>query len=428
MRGNPPSQYFFDSSPDHNPEDVFRAFDGFADETFVDEPESYHNLIAWVVLPPMHYEGKLVKGILISASIELLIEKRPELCELFHTVATPRYPNIPWSQSADYLMYAYDCPARYDWFYKEYPHRQYQLLIPFEHEADAIHEYYVAPYSLSVEKSIDILCISRLFEQKNLPLVLSAASLYCEKYSCSELNMTIVFGCPINEDFVFLSDGEKDQYLELQKMLLEVHSSLKVTIINHIPYGPELFKLYSQAKVYTVGSLLEGKNRSQREAQFCDTPVVMFEAFNQYIRGNEKIFPDGSGLLAPEFTAESLADTWYQVLQNPEAFKPRKNALKNYGKKNYFNRLLSHLPYYQEEIPDFDGSSAISNLWLDLAIHSNYQLSLHEWIYGNRFDLTYAHGVDAALKLMDQYLDLFDIPVLSSKLRAFAARPTAIPK
>lgn len=428
MKGTAPQQYFFDPSPNHNPEDVFRAFDGFADEVFIDQPEQYHNLIAWVVLPPMHYEGKLVKGIIISASIELLIEKRPEICELFHTVATPRYPNIPWSQSADYVMYAYDCKARYDWFYKEYSHRANQILIPFEHEADSIDEYYVAPQLNSTEKTSDVLCVSRLFEQKNTPLVIQAASIYSRKYNRSEFNLNIVIGTPLDETLSGITDWEKQEYYRLQSAIEEAPSSLNVNIIPHIPYGPELFKMYSQAKLYTVASLMEGKNRSQKEAQFCDTPVVMFEAFNQYIRGEERIFPEGSGLTVPEFDAESMADTWHQVFQNQGEFKPRKNALQNYGKKNYFNRLLASIQYYQEVIPEFNPDSALSDVWLNLAVHSNYQINLHEWLYGCRYDLTYAHGVDAALTLLDHYLDLFDIPVLSTKLRAFTARPTAVPQ
>jgi len=55
-------------------------------------------------------------------------------------------------------------------------------------------------------------------------------------------------------------------------------------------------------------------------------------------------FPDGAGLYAPEFDAESLADTFHQVLQNEAAFRPRRRFLETGGRKNFFQHCLDSFP------------------------------------------------------------------------------------
>lgn len=420
MRGHPLVQYFHNPTTDESYDKIYKNLDGFTYELFEEESEYFNRgLLNWVFLPPLHYEGKLVKGIFISSGPDLLLTRLPEITQLFHVVAASRCHSIPWSTSADMLTSTYDNPHRVEWFYKTYPHRRHQIIAPFEHETDNLNEYIVAPPSLEIERDIDVLCVSRLFEQKNIPIVIQAAIEYVKKYNPEKFKLVHVVGTLIDDALV---DSEKEVYRQLQAQISELPSNLTIETIPYLHYGLEMSTCYRRAKVFTVASLLEGKCRSVREAMYCDTPVVMFQAFNQYARGREALFPDGAGLAAPEFTAMSLADTWHQVFQECGTFKPRKRALECYGRKKYFNKLLSYFSYYQTAVPEWDKKNAYSNVWLNLAIHANYQVSLYDFIYGRCPDLSDAFGLDLALILLEKYLDQFGVPICSKKTQVFSKK------
>jgi glycosyltransferase involved in cell wall biosynthesis len=428
MKGYPPEKYYSDPCSTYNPHEMYRIMDEFTQENFSDQPKNYEEMQSWVLLPPMHYEGKLLKGLLVSSSMELLLDKRPETSELFYTVTSPRCQGIPWSESSDILLYTYDNPDRKQWFYETYPHRHSQVLLPFEHEVDFINEAHVRPSWAYVDRDIDLMCVSRLFPQKHGWMIIEAASTYVRKYQPDKpFHMVFVIGSEFDEQFKGISENEATEFKKMQAAILAAPDNMTVELIQRCDHAT-LIELYSHSKLYCMGSLIEGKNRSQREAMYCNTPVVLFDKMNQYIRGPEPLIPKDAGLTAPEFTIDSLADTFHQVYAHYDRFSPRKAALSVYGRKRYFNAMVQGVPDYVNDIPDLLEVDPYDNLWLDLAIHANYQLSLHDFLYTRHFEHGYAHGLEASLKLVDKSLELFDVPILSNATRYQARiKPTSAP-
>jgi hypothetical protein len=153
-----------------------------------------------------------------------------------------------------------------------------------------------------------------------------------------------------------------------------------------------------------MGSLLDGKNNSIAEAMSCNTPVICFQTFNQYPRGQDQIFPQGSGLLS-KFDPESLADTLHTAFDNLTTFKPRLNYLKYQGRKHFFNTCLDYFSDYSSRIPDYEKGEAYHNLWLDLAIQHNYQISLHDFLYG-RSQRSQIQGLVNIYKTINQWIKI----------------------
>jgi hypothetical protein len=81
-------------------------------------------------------------------------------------------------------------------------------------------------------------------------------------------------------------------------------------------------------------------------------------------------------------------------LENQTEFKPRYQYLKHCGRKNFFNTCIDSFPYYQHNIPDYKPGDAINNLWLDLAVQQNYQVSLNSFLYGGS-PLSHIRGTNA---------------------------------
>ena len=114
----------------------------------------------------------------------------------------------------------------------------------------------------------------------------------------------------------------------------------------------------------------------------CNTPVIVFKDLSKYTRGNDNAFPEGAGLYVPRFTSKSMCDTIYKALSNLDKFTPRRSYLTYNGRKNFLNRCIDSIPYYRENLPEYEPGKAMENLWLDLAMQENYQLSLNDFLYG----------------------------------------------
>lgn len=381
-------------------EEIYRDMDGSTAELGIEQPELHSHLEAWVVIPPVYYEGVFLKGLLASDSMDLLLHLKPEARDLFVTMAFPRWAGHPWSIQADVVQCGYDNPQRMNWFYEAYPHRSHQILVPYEHEIDSMNEYDVAPSWAYFERDIDVLVVSRLSVQKNVPLLVEAALLYAKTYNRPDFNMVIITGHPFDD-----TEEHRIEYEKIQALLLG--SNVTVKLIPHVPHGKELFDYYSHSKLFALGSLLEGKCRALREALYCNTPVVCFEAFNQYARGEDKPFPDGAGLMVPEFTAQSVAETWFKVHQNQESFYPRKTMLKNNGRLQYVSRLISEIPYFIENLPELNFETPEETLWLDLAVQANYQMSFYDYVYKGRGDYSHAISPEKVLFMLSVYFEQF---------------------
>jgi len=312
-----------------------------------------------------------------------------------------------------------------------------------------------------VPKEYDVICVSRMHDLKNLPMIASALKVHRQKYR--PIRMVLIVGKAFDVNFKGLTAGELTELRKIEAILQHPRDYLE--FVPQARYGDELAGYYSRSKLCVLGSLLEGKNRAIFEALSCNTPVVCFRQFNQYARGggpdatrrespdaetadrgspghtsdlppsdsgvgrpapDEKTgggasaavhspeelgkagamvhaFPDGAGLYAPEFDAESLADTFHQVLQNEKAFRPRRRFLETGGRKNFFQRCVDSFPYCAMALQDCVRGQHVGNLWLDLAVQANYQLSLIDFLYDRNHRLSHVRG----LKSIDEMLKFY---------------------
>ncbi len=393
-------QYVSNPNIDKPIEEIYADLDAYTYEIYENEPHRFDAVSFYVVLPPLWYEGQFIKGFYYSESVDLLNHILPDLSQYFFSLANAMGCAYPWSKTADVYSCMYQNPARENWFRQMNPDRGNKTLIPCQ-DADFLNEYLIAPRSVD-RKDIDVLCVARISDEKNMPMIAQALKVYRQKYPDPKIMMTWIMG-----DQSFNSQNLNNLSLHKQQEWQKIESILGnpfdyIQVVPYVDYYQDISYYYSRAKVYVLGSLLEGKNRSLCEAMSCNIPVICFREFNQYARGQDSIFPEGAGLYA-QFEPESLADTIHTVLQNQTAFKPRLQYLKYRGRKNFFNRCLYSLPDYQAMVPDYIPGQAFNNLWLDLAVQQNYQMSLDDFLYG-RSPKSHIRGLVKIYKGLKEWL------------------------
>ncbi len=372
VKGNYPYEYFANPNINKPIEEIWKDIDAFSMEVFPDEVKQ-STLIDFIIpLPPLQYEGKTSKGIFLSQGVDYIYECYPEIGEIFLSAAYSMWTSYPWSKHADTYCVCYDNPQREKWFKKNNPDRADKILLPLQ-DADFTNEYVTSPV-WNTPKDIDVLCVARLSELKNLNVFARAIKIYHQKYG-KKLNAVLITGSDGSLDF------EKEEMRKIQQELGVIEDYLE--IIDHVGFG-EIAKYYTGSKLVVLPSLLEGKNRVIQEAMSCNTAVVAFKDLNQYSRGNSPIFPGGTdaGLLVPEFSAESLADTIHWGIINNASFKPRRAYLKYNGRLNFINKLIDSIPYFRENLPEYTPGAIEKNAWVDLAMQDNYQLSFMDFLYG----------------------------------------------
>jgi len=390
-------------------EQIYADVDAFTMEYFEDEPDFHDRIDFVVVLPPLGYEGKFVKGIFFSQGTDFLHKLYPHLGKLFHSIGNAQWGAIPWSQASDGLFSLYDNPDRERWFRQTYPERASKTIVPLQ-DADHTNEYSMAPVPF-VKRDTDVLCVSRMQDLKNIPMIAAALSVYRRKYG--PIRMTLILGKDVGLNMEGLTDSEREQWRKIESILKHPYDYIRIVpTANH---STELPRYYSSSKLMVLGSLFEGKNRTLHEAMCCNTPVVCFRELNQYIRGETPPFPVGGGLVAANFDAESLADTMREVIQNQGDFRPRFEYLKVSGRKHFFSRCIDCFGehYYAANVPGFSPGQHAVNLWLDLAIQSNYELSLNEFMYGKNHLVMHVRGLSAIEKMLMFYHGRFGLPIHS---------------
>ncbi|MEL7038001.1 MAG: glycosyltransferase [Cyanobacteria bacterium J06592_8] len=390
-------QYFHNPHVNKPLEDIYADLDAYTYEIFENEPDRFHTVSFLVVLPPVRYEGRFIKGLYLSESVDLLNKVLPQLSKYFFAHAYSMSAGFPWSATADSYSSVYDNPHRNQWFRQVYPERSQKILISC-YDSDFINEYAIAPKPIH-QKDIDVLSVSRLSPEKNIPVIAKAIQVYHQKYG-KKIKLTLIPGL---HNFQGIDQLDPLARSEWQKIAAVLDDPFEyIDLVPRADYYKEIPVYYSRAKVCVLGSLLEGKNRFISEAMSCNTPVICFKEFNQYMRGEDLAFPEGAGLYA-KFDPESLADTIHNILENQTAFKPRLSYLKERGRKNFFNTCLDSYSYYQENIPDYVRGQAFNNLWLDLAVQQNHQMSLSDFLYG-RSDKSHLRGLVKIYKILNQWL------------------------
>lgn len=390
-------QYFHNPNVDKPPAEIYADLDAYTYEIFENEPDRFNTVSFFVVLPPLRYEGRFIKGLYLSESVDLLNKVLPQLSQYFFAHAYSMSAGFPWSNTADSYSSIYDNPHRNHWFRQTYPERANKILFSC-YDSDFLNEYVIAPKPVN-EKDIDVLCVSRLSTEKNIPVIAKALKIYHRKYG-KKIKMTLIPGLQNFGGVEQLDSHARQEWKQIEAVLGDPFEY--INLVPWADYYQQMPFYYSSAKVGVLGSLLEGKNRFLSEAMSCNVPVICFQEFNQYVRGQDGAFLEGAGLYA-KFDPESLADTIYTVLENTTAFKPRLSYLKYRGRKNFFNTCLDSYSYYQDNVPNYVRGQAFNNLWLDLAVQQNYQMSLSDFLYG-RSDKSHLRGLVKIYKILNQWL------------------------
>ncbi len=410
MKGKYPREYFKNPNINKSLEEIWDDIDAYSGEFFEDETDLHKKIDFIIPLPPLNYKNKITKGVVFSQGMEYLLKLYPRLQEIFFCGAYTMWSSYSWCDKADFYLTCYENKAREEYYKNKYPNKRNIIFVPLQ-DADFTNEYIMAP-TFYEAKTIDVLTVSTPLEVKNLPILAQAIKIYEQKYNTTP-KVTFILGSNlITKD----SNGKLDYSNELERnknQLRQVEEILGDSInkIDFIPYANyyDLAKYYSSAKCCVLTSLIEGKNRSLNEAMSCNTPVVVFKQHNQWARGNHPIFFGNSGELVEEFTPEALADTLYKVINNYKNYDARKNYLLNNGRKNFINKLLSCIPYYKENIPDYKEGYIHENLWIDLACQENYQLGFYQFLYGKNSVIQHARGLERIDFLVKFFYSRFGI-------------------
>ncbi len=371
-------EYYRNPDIDKPIEQIWADQNDFSDEHFSFEELKKYNftpLDLFMPLPPLLINGKFIKGIILSQCIDVFTEKFPRLKNFFHLCAYSMWSSYPKSETADVYFTCYDNPERDHWFKKTFPEKAGKILIPGL-DSDFHDEYRIAPRN--VTKDIDVLTVGRMDSAKNHPIIARALKIYRQKYE-DRIYLTHVVGKKgIDADYNGFNENEMKQVRQVQEILDSPKEYIK--LISQVGYD-EMGDYYSRAKVLVLASLHEGKNRSLIEAVSCDTPVICFKAHNQYVKGNDQVFPDGAGMYC-DFDPESLAAAIHEVIHNPEKFTPRYSYLKNEGgRAGFFNKIIDAIPYYQKHLPEFEAGNHRNNIGLVVAVQKMYGVSLNDFLY-----------------------------------------------
>jgi glycosyltransferase involved in cell wall biosynthesis len=380
-------------------EAIYADLNSFTWELFREDSVAHQSVDFTVVLPPLYYDGRFVKGLFFSRGVDYILECLPHLRDLFTSMAYTMFCSYPWANAADAYLACYRNPARQAWYKKTYPDRSRTVFIPLA-DTDFMDEYRMSPRH-GVVKNIDVLCVSRLQDVKNITMISRALKVYRSKYG-RRIRMTLVTGHKGGVATECLPAYAREQLTSVRRILGRVESFME--ILGFVDHWTQLPEYYSRAKVYVLGSLIEGKNRSIGEALGCNVPVVCFQEFNQYARQGYPILPDGAGLHAI-FDPESLADAIHTVLHNERAFSPRLAYLRRNGRRNFLNQCLDSIPHYRKALPHFVPGQHVENAWIDAALHKLYHMELHSFLYRPGPGRARAWGIPGIKRLVQSYRD-----------------------
>ena len=411
MKGSKwPSEYFHNPLSNKPIEQIWDDIDAYTFESQFELEDRIEKIDFVIPFIPLNYQGKVIKGVFYSQAVDVIIEKFPRLKEIFFPIANSMFSSYPQSEYADVYFTCYKNEKRENYYKNKYPNKKDIVMLPLQ-DADFTNEYKMAP-AFNVFKTFDIFCVSTAYPVKNIPMIAKAIKEYERKYGII-LKVKYAIGSRdliVNEDKTIDVSKLRD---DAQKQLKEVMQILG-DYTKYIEFFPfidykDLPKYYTGARCCVLASLLEGKNRFLSEAMACNTPVIVFQDFNKYSRGDYPIFFENSGEYAPYFTPESLADTIHKVINNSQNYEPRKNYLKYSGRKNFVNTIIDSIPYYRENLPNYEKGRIQDNIWVDLAMQYDYQLSTYDFIYGKNSAIQHVRGMKAIESLVKFFYSRFKI-------------------
>lgn len=405
-----PAQYCQNPNPNKTLSEIWDDIDGYTYEAQFEQEDKKGAIDFVIPLPPLD-DGKIkTKGIFYSQAVDAIVEACPKIKEIFIPVGNSMFTSYPQSEYADAIFVCYNNKQREKYWRKKHPEKKDVVLLPLQ-DADFTNEYIMAP-SFFPRKDTDVFCVASAFPFKNMPMVAAAVKYYELKYGY-RLKVKCAIGLP---EAIKKEDGSMDysqirgDAVEQMQRVDQILGDTK-SYIDFYPYigHGELPKYYSSAKCVILASLIEGKNRALQEAMSCNTPIVVFKDHNKFTRGDYKIIPDNCGEYAKEYSSEALADAIHKVLMNQEKYQPRRMYLKNNGRLNFINKMVDMLPYFKNNLPEYKKGRLQENLWVDLAMQRDYQLSFHDFLYGKNPAIQQRRGIDDIKDLMKFFYSRFGI-------------------
>ena len=405
-----PVEYFQNPNPDKPIEQIWDDIDAYTFESQFEQPDKIDKIDFVIPFIPLKYGTKMIKGVFYSQAVDIIIEKFPRLKEIFFPIANSMFSSYPQSEHADLYFTCYKNEKRENYYKNKYPNKKDIIMLPLQ-DADFTNEYKMAP-AFNIRRTFDIFCVSTAFPVKNMPMIAKAIKEYEKKYGVI-LKVKYAIG---SRDLIV----HEDKTIDVSKLRADAQDQLKEVMkilgdyTKYIEFFPfidywDLPKYYSGAKCCVLAALLEGKNRFISEAMCCNTPIIVFKDFNKFSRGDYPIFFEDSGEYVPSFTPEALADTIHKVINNPRDYLPRRNYLKYSGRKNFVNTIIDSMPYYRENLPEYQKGKIMENIWVDLAMQHNYQLSTYDFIYGKNSAIQHVRGIKAIESLVKFFYSRFGI-------------------
>ncbi len=407
---NYPFEYLQNPNPKKTQKEMWEVLDGYTCESYYEDESRKNNIDFVIPFPPLGYKGKIIKGAFFSQAVDIIVELYPKIKNIFFPIANSMWSGYPQSEYADYYFVCYNNLKRQKYWTKHHPEKKNLILLPLQ-DADWTNEYEIAP-TFNTPKETDIICTTTPYAFKNMPMFASAIKAYEAKYN-KLLKVNYILGC---KDIIKNDDGTID-YSQIRhdvKEQLDKVFEILGDPYKYITFYPwinrcDISKFYTGAKCCVLCSLIEGKNRALQEAQCCDTPIIIFKDHNKFAKGEYPIIYKNSGEYAPNFTSESLADTIHKVLSNYKSYTPRANYLKYNGRKNFINKLIDMSPYYKRNIPGYKKGKIQENLWVDLAMQDNYQLSFIDFLYGKNVAIQHVAGIENIGELIKFFFSRFNI-------------------
>jgi glycosyltransferase involved in cell wall biosynthesis len=406
-KGRYPRDYFHTPAMDKPLSAIYDDIDAYTGEFFPDEPYLHQWVNATIVVPPLHYQGRFVKGLLMSQGVDLLVQCFPDIKELFWLMGQSMWSSYAWADHADVIMTCYDNPAHLAHYKATHPDRASRGYLPLL-DTDYTNEYVCYPKHPET-KDIDVLCVARLHDLKNLPNVARALKVYEKKYH-QQLKAVFVIGKDFDLNHEGLDSHERDQLRQIEQTL--IHVSDYIHFVPRAEYFTELQGIYDRSKCFTLASLIEGKNRGIREAQLHNVPVLAYNAHNQWARGNDVVFPNQCGILV-DYDDEAMADGWRLLFEHSHDWAVRQNTLDWMSRKQFANVCLSQLDYYFNTLPEqMTASTPADTLWLDCAMVDNYELSYHDFLYDKQPGLSNLQGLESIQQTFNFYLQRYSLPTV----------------
>ena len=77
--------------------------------------------------------------------------------------------------------------------------------------------------------------------------------------------------------------------------------------------------------------------------------------------------------------------------------------------KNFINKIADCIPYFKENIPNYNEGKFHENLWIDLAIQENYQICYHDFLYDKNPAISHVRGIENIDSLIKFFYSRFNI-------------------